>query len=159
MTAADGTEWTVGRMWFGERQIKSWQWRHKLGSALNDGDASVLDVFDGLDGESGLVVLAALLAIVFIVLPLLLFGLELIILGWALAVGVLSRSLFGKPWTIAAVRSRAKAPSALWRVKGWRASNELITQICVDLEARSQLASDFPQAAYVERVDEGSPVA
>jgi hypothetical protein len=143
-------------MWFGERQIRSFAWRDKLGSVLSDSDGSFLDVFDGLDLESGLVVLALVAAVALVVVPVVLFGVELIILGCLLAVGVLGRSLFGKPWTIAATRGREEVPSALWRVKGWRASGELISQICVDLEARGQLASEFPQAAYVERVDDSA---
>lgn len=150
-TAPDGTDWTVGRVWFGERELKSRKWRRDIGSALSDG--GVLDVFDGLDLESALVVLAATAAIVLIVVPVLLFGVELIIVGCVLAVGVVSRSLFGKPWTIAATREQASTPAALWRVRGWRASGELINQICVDIEARGQLASEFPQAAFIERVD------
>jgi hypothetical protein len=93
-------------------------------------------------------------SVVFIVVPLLLFGIELILLGSILAVGLVGRSLFGKPWTVAATRTGEEAPVALWRVREWLASNELIDQICIDLEVRGQLASDFPQAAYVERVDD-----
>ncbi|HWD69181.1 MAG TPA: hypothetical protein VG293_03240 [Solirubrobacteraceae bacterium] len=151
--APDGTDWTVGRLWFGERKLKSWRWRLGIGSKLADGDVGVLDAFDGLDLESGLVLLAAAAAIVLIVVPLLLFGVELIIVGCALAIGVVSRSLFGKPWTVAATRDGAAIPAALWRVRGWRASSELIEQICIELEARGRLASDFPQAAFIERVD------
>jgi hypothetical protein len=143
-------------MWFGERQIRSFAWRDKLGSVLGDSDVGFLDVFDGLDLESGLVLLALVAAVALVVLPLVFFGVELIILGCLLAVGVLGRSLFGKPWTVAATRGREEVPAALWRVKGWRASGELISQICVDLEARGQLASEFPQAAYVERVDDSA---
>ena len=153
VTAPDGTAWTVGRLWFGEHEMKTWEWRTRLGSKLVEADGSGLDVFDGLDLESGLVLLAGVLALAFIVVPVVLFGLELIIIGCLLAVGVLSRSLFGKPWTIAATRSGARAPAALWRVKGWRASSELIGQVCVDLQVRGQLASEFPQAAYIERVN------
>lgn len=153
MTDPDGTNWTVGRVWFGERRLKTWDWRQKMGAQLFDGGLGVPDVFDGLDLESGLVLVAAALALAFILVPLLLFGLELIIVGFVLAIGVLGRSLFGKPWTVAATRAGAAAPAALWRVQGWRASSELINQVCIDLEARGQLASEFPQAAYIERVD------
>lgn len=132
--------------------MKALRWRPAAAADLID-DTSVLDVFDGLDLESGLLLLAGVLAVVFIVVPLLLFGVELIILGAVLAVGVVSRSLLGKPWTIAATRDGVGAPAALWRVNGWRASRELIDQICVDLESRGQLASEFPQAAFIERVE------
>lgn len=133
--------------------MKALQWRRAASTDLVDGDASVLDVFDGLDLESGLLLFAGVLGVVFIVVPVLLFGVELIIIGAVLSVGVVSRSLLGKPWTIAATRDGTATPAAMWRVTGWRASRELIDQICVDLESRGQLASEFPQAAFIERVE------
>ncbi len=152
--APDGSGWSVGRLWFGGRRMKSWERRSELGSRLTDGGSSVFDIFDGGDVEAALIGIAVILAIVFIVVPLLLFGIELILLGFILAIGLVGRSLFGKPWTVAATRTGEETPVALWRVKGWRASNELIDHICIDLEVRGLLASDFPQAAYVERVDD-----
>ena len=151
--AADGSKWSVGRIWFGERKLKSWQWRMSIGSRLTDGDIGVSEIFDGLDVESGLVVVAVALAVVLILLPVLLFGAELIIIGLLLAAGVISRSLFGKPWTVAATRDGAAVPSALWRVKGSRASHRLIAQVCADLSARGELPAAFPDADYIERVN------
>lgn len=152
VTAPDGTDWSVGRVWFGERKLKSREWRTKVTATLTDGDVSVLEAFDGLDVESWLVVVAATAAVVLIVLPLLLFGLELIIVGAVLAVGVVSRSLFGKPWTVAASRDGAAVPAALWRVKGSRASHRLIARVCAELRTCGQLPAELPDADFIERV-------
>lgn len=124
--------------------MKSWESHFGLGSKLSRSDAasSMLGFSDG--GVDGLMVLAGVLAVVFVVVPLLLFGIELIILGLVLALGIVGRSLFGKPWTVAAARPGDREPVALWRVRGWRQSARLIDRICVDLEARGQLPSDVP---------------
>jgi hypothetical protein len=155
VTAADGTEWTVGRVWFGQRRMKSRAWRQGLGSGLVDGDSGdmiISGLFDGgLDLEDGLVVLAVGVALIFIIVPLLLFGLELIILGILLAAGLVGRSLFGKPWTVTAAPSGDQTPAAAWRVKGWHRSAQLIDQTCVDIEARGEIVPDFPGAECIER--------
>jgi hypothetical protein len=154
LTAADGTEWTVGRVWFGQRRMKSWAWRRGFGSRLADGDSGdmiISGLFDGVDLEDGLVVIAAGIALIFIVVPLLLFGLELIILGIVLGAGLVGRSLFGKPWTVTAAPSGDQTPAAVWRVKGWHRSAQLIDQICTDIEVRGKIVPDFPGAECIER--------
>ncbi len=152
VTAPDGTDWSVGRIWFGERKLRSSEWRTRVTAPLANGDVGVLEAFDGLNVESWLVVVAAAAAVVLIVLPLLLFGLELIIIGVVLAVGVISRSLFGKPWTVAATRDGAAVPAALWRVKGSRASHRLIARVCAELRACGQLPAELPDAGFIERI-------
>ena len=79
----------------------------------------------------------AVLAAVLILIPLLFFGVELIILGALLAAGVLGRVLLGQPWVIEA-RSSDPLTSGRqleWRVTGWRKSHKLIDHVASDLAA------------------------
>lgn len=79
----------------------------------------------------------AVLAAVLIAIPLLLFGVELIILGALLAAGVIGRIMFRRPWVIEA---RCHDPLAHgrrleWQVIGWRKSRGLIDRVRSDLAA------------------------
>jgi hypothetical protein len=49
-----------------------------------------------------LLALAAVVAVVLVLIPVLFFGLELIILGVLLAAGVIARTLLGQPWVVQA---------------------------------------------------------
>jgi len=114
-----------------------------------DGSGDLLNIFDGVDFEGGLILLAIAIACVLILIPLLLFGFELIIVGCLLGIGLVGRSVFGKPWTVTAVRSGASAPAAEWRVRGWGPSRSLIHHVCVEVEAGRRLPTDVPGAAYL----------
>jgi hypothetical protein len=83
-----------------------------------------------------LVVVAALAAVL-IVIPLLFFGVELIILGVLLAGGVVSRVFLRQPWVIEATSSDplTSGRQLEWRVVGWRKSRKLIDQVASDLAA------------------------
>jgi hypothetical protein len=152
VTDPDRTEWTVGRVWFGGRRLKSWESRLHVGSGITgngSGETILSGLFDGADIEDALVLLAAGLALIFIVIPLLLFGVELLVLGAVLAAGVVARSLFGKPRTVTATSAGDEAPTAAWRVKGWPRSAQLIDQVCTDIELRGELVPEFPGAEFV----------
>jgi hypothetical protein len=132
--------------------MKSWASRRDVGTGLLDGlpgESVVSGLFDGADLADGLVLAAAGLALVLIVIPLLLFGLELIILGFVLAAGVVGRSLFGKPWTVTASVAGDTTPAGAWRVKGWHRSTQLIDQVCADIEVRGELVPEFTGAEFV----------
>jgi hypothetical protein len=91
-------------------------------------------------GEAGLVVVGALAAIL-ILIPLLFFGVELIVLGALLAAGVIGRVLLRQPWVIEA-RSNDPLTSGRqleWRVTGWRKSRKLIDQVAEDLATGREL--------------------
>lgn len=70
-----------------------------------------------------------------IVIPLLLFGIELILLGLLIAIGILGRGLLGRPWIVEARASGAAVPAYMWRVSGWRHSALLIDEVATALSA------------------------
>lgn len=89
----------------------------------------------------GLLLLAVALAV--IVIPLLLFGIELIVLGFAIAAGIAARGLLGRPWVVQARRVGAQAPALIWLVTGWRGSRRLIEEVAAALaEGREPTAPE-----------------
>jgi hypothetical protein len=73
-------------------------------------------------------------ALALVLIPLLLFGVELVIVGCLLAAGILARLLLGRPWLIEAQLIDG-ARILEWQVSGWRRSQRLIEQVASDLEA------------------------
>ena len=73
--------------------------------------------------------------IALVVIPLLLFGIELILLGLLVAAGIVGRTLLGRPWVVQAVPSSDAADTLAWRVTGWRRSTRLIDEVAASLEA------------------------
>ncbi len=92
--------------------------------------------FGGLD-DLGVAVLALLAVVVvaIVVIPLLLFGIELILLGLLVAAGIAGRTLLGRPWIVQATPLNAEAEELSWRVVGWRRSNRLIEEVVASLSA------------------------
>lgn len=90
-----------------------------------------------LSSGEGLVLLAAAVAAVVLLIPILFFGIELIILGALMAGGILGRVVLRRPWVIEAKSSDPLTPGRLleWRVRGWRKSGRLINQVIADLAA------------------------
>lgn len=131
--APDGVEWRVGRRWPTRRF--GWTWNHRGVAA--DALSGLGQGIGGVDfAEGGLVVVGALAAVL-ILIPLLFFGVELIILGVLLAAGLTGRVLLRQPWVIEA-RSTDPVTSGRqleWRVIGWRKSRKLIDQVASDLAA------------------------
>jgi hypothetical protein len=72
-----------------------------------------------------------------ILIPLLFFGVELIIVGVLLAAGLVGRVVLRRPWVIEAtsVDSATSGRQLEWRVSGWRKSSELIDKVASDLAA------------------------
>jgi hypothetical protein len=68
-------------------------------------------------------------------IPLLLFGIELILLGLLVATGILGRTLLGRPWIVHATPLAGEAERLTWRVVGWRRSNRLIDEVAASLGA------------------------
>jgi hypothetical protein len=93
--------------------------------------------------------MVAVLAIAFvlILLPIILFGIELIIVGFLLAIGIVGSTLFGRPWTVVAKSSDGRTGE--WRIRGSRASSALIERICADLQSGGELPADFSGATQV----------
>ena len=90
-----------------------------------------------VDFGEGLLVAAAVVAFLLILIPVLFFGIELITLGVLLAAGVITRTVLGQPWVIEARSTDPLTPGRQleWRVRGWRKSGKLITQVASDLSA------------------------
>ena len=130
--APDGVEWRVSRRWVSRRPTLNRPGRREVASDSLGELGSGLSEIAG-DGE-GLVVAIAVVAVVLILIPVLFFGLELVILGMLLAAGVIGRTVLRQPWVIEARSS--DTPRALeWRVQGWRKSGKLIDQVASDVSA------------------------
>ena len=129
-----GIEWRVGRRWT-SRRLPRWRSRADRDvEQLLDG-VSIVDVgsFD-----SPWVLLAAIVVgvvFVFIVIPLLLFGIELIIAGLAMAGGIAARSALGRHWIVQAMPNGDPSGTLSWETKGWRRSTQLVENITAELSA------------------------
>lgn len=77
----------------------------------------------------------SLLSSAIVVIPLLLFGIELILLGLLVATGIVGRTLLGRPWIVHATPLASEAEGLTWRVVGWRRANRLIDEVAVSLGA------------------------
>jgi hypothetical protein len=142
--APDGTEWIVGRAWLGKRRPGSFS-RHVDSSSF--GSLDTLDftkLFDGEDLVSGLLIALFAIAFVLIMIPIVLFGIELIIVGCLLAIGIVGSTLFGRPWTVVAKSSDGQVLE--WRIRGRRASAALIGRISTDIQSSGRIPTDFPGA-------------
>lgn len=131
-----GEEWRVGRRWIG-RRMPRWR-RVKMGAIHEEEAANVLSIpdFGGIDDlGAAILILAAVVVVAIVVVPLLLFGIELIVLGLLVAVGVVGRTLLGRPWVVQAVPAADGTDPLTWRVVGWRRSGRLIEEVATSLEA------------------------
>ncbi len=89
---------------------------------------------DSTDLWGGLAIIGAVFAIALVVIPILLFGLELILVGVVLAVGLTARIALGRPWTVEAHTVNLEPPRILeWQVAGWRRSNRVRAQVAAQL--------------------------
>lgn len=93
-----------------------------------------------VDSGTGLVVVLLAVLAVLILLPLLLFGVELLMVGILCAAGLVGRALFHQPWVIEAttVNSVGGERRLEWQVRGWRRSQRLIATVVSDLRAGRQ---------------------
>jgi hypothetical protein len=107
-----------------------------------------LPIPDNLDFGEGLLLVAAVTAAALVLIPVLFFGIEIIVLGALLAAGVVSRVVLRKPWVVDATsRDSLTAGRQLqWNVRGLRQSRELIDRIAADLAAgREPRQSTLPR--------------
>lgn len=133
----EGVEWRVGRRWISRRLPR---WRKVRVGKPREGDAAeaVLTIPDpgGLDDiGAAILVFVALVVVVFVVVPLLLFGFELIILGLVLAASIAGRALLGRPWIVQATQVEGDARVMAWKVSGWRTSARVIEEVATALNA------------------------
>jgi hypothetical protein len=133
--APDGSKWKLGRRWFPRRD-------NDRMDVLDTGELPFPD-FGDADDILGAILLVVFAVIAAIFLALLLFNvvvlaIEITILLLGLIIGLFSRVVLRKPWTVF-VKS---GPRTVERhVVGWRASRRLIDELAGDVESgRFQLA-------------------
>jgi hypothetical protein len=129
-------EWRIGRRWI-NRGLPHWR-KVRFGKRRAGEAAEILMLPDvgGFDDIGAVVlVLVAVAAIVIVVVPLLLFGIELILLGLVVAAGIVGRTLLGRPWVVRAVPVGDDARVLAWRVYGWRRSARVIEEVAAALDA------------------------
>ena len=129
-----GIEWRVGRRWTSRGLPR---WRSRVG---RDADqvlegVSIVDV-GGLDSPWALLAgIVVVIVLALVVIPLLLFGIELIIAGLVLAAGIVARSALGRPWIVQATPSGNPSGTLSWEIKGWGRSAQLIDEVATELAA------------------------
>jgi hypothetical protein len=133
VTAPDGTVWRVGRQWV---PTKPTLWRpkkrQKKPADKRSGGGGGGDLFPvGLDSfDEGFLIVLALIAVVIVVIllvtvvfPIIVLGVELLIVIVLLVGGIAARLVFRKPWTI---RARAQDGRELtWRAPGFQRSGRV----------------------------------
>lgn len=133
VVAPNGVEWEVGRRWPAPRFGWTWKRRGDIAQPLS----TLGQGLGSSDLREGMVVVVLALASALVIIPLVFFGVELIILGLVLAAGLVSRVVLRKPWVIEA-RSSDPLTSGRrleWHVTGWLRSSRLIDQVVSDLAA------------------------
>jgi hypothetical protein len=122
----DGEVWRVGRRW-SSRPLPRWR---KTPAGRIAGEALSFPDVGGPDDLAGwLVGAVAAIVLAVVVVPLLLFGLELILLGFLVAAAILTRGLLGRPWSIQATLDALEPHSYVWQVGVWRRSSRVITEV------------------------------
>jgi hypothetical protein len=137
VVAPDGVEWRVGRRWLARRPRLNRPRRREIAAESLNHLGSGWPDLENVDLGEGLLIAAAVVALLLILIPVLFFGIELIVLGMLLAAGVITHTVLGQPWVIEASSTDPLAPGRHleWRVRGWRRSGKLIAQIASDLSA------------------------
>jgi hypothetical protein len=146
IVAPDGVEWRIDRQWITGRPRPLRRRQNAGASGSLQSLGSSLPDLGGVDLGQGLLAIAAVLAVVLVLIPVLFFGLELIILGVLLAAGVMARTLLGQPWVIEArsVDPLSSGRRLEWRLRGWRRSQNLIAELAAELAAGHDLSTVRP---------------
>jgi hypothetical protein len=151
IAAPDGTTWRIGRRWWPERK-RLRRRRKDRDSELpdggsEDGDApggggSASDAWWrldlGVDADEAIVILGVVVAVIAaivlfatVVVPLVVLGIEILLLIVVFVGGLAGRLLFRRPWTIRA-RS-ADGRELTWRAVGFRRSGRMRDEIAAAL--------------------------
>jgi hypothetical protein len=123
VTAPDGTTWRVGRRWLPKKPVllrKQW---------FGEGAGGLPDIGLGDVDDAFAIVLAVIavillfIALATVVFPIIVFGIELLLVVFLLVGGLAARLVFRRPWTI---RARASDGRELaWRAAGFRRSGRV----------------------------------
>lgn len=142
----DRVEWRVGRRWVSRHFDWSWR-RHGNVAAESLSSGGGLPDMGGVDSAQALLLVVGALAVLLVVIPLLFFGIELMVFGVLLAGGLMVRVLRGTPWVVEATSSDPLTSGRVleWRVRGWRKSGKVIDQVVSDLAAGREPARELPQ--------------
>lgn len=136
----------MGRRWVPRRMRLSWGQRVDVGinSLLFSGGGGS-GLFDADDPVAALAALAigivVVIVTVFIVVPILLFGLEFVFVGVLLICGLIGRVVFRRPWEVEARQLDGQGTAETWRVVGWRKSAEMIDEVAARIQAGVALPS------------------
>ena len=133
VTDPTGSQWRVRRVW--PTADKPRLRRVKTPDLSSAGGFPLADFSATEQAEVVLAAIVALVLIVFVLVPLLLFGLELLLIGLVLAAGSLGHLLLGRPWVIKAWTSDPSGASYEWKIAGWRRSGAAIERIATALAA------------------------
>ena len=127
-----GDEWRITRRWI-TRGLPRWR-QVQAGKATAEA-FSAPDI-GGLDDLAvTLMFILGAIVVAVIVIPLLLFGIELIILGFLVAASIIGRGFLGRPWIVEARLTSDSIPAYTWQVSGWRRSARLIDEAAAALSA------------------------
>jgi hypothetical protein len=134
VTDPNGMRWKVRRRWT-PRWVPRPQWRGGFLGDMSGGFDWIPDF--GLDGGFIAFLLFGGIIFVLVAIPLLLFGIELLVACCVIAAGLIGRLLLGRPWR---VEARSMAGGGFERVieleaSGWRGSRRLIETLKSDLVA------------------------
>lgn len=133
--APSGTVWRVGRRWISRDlpRLRRLSPERETDAALESAWYLPGDIDIDFDDLGGVIAAIAVTAIVLVVVvPLFIFGIELIVVGLLLLGSILARTVFGHPWVVLAIPSDGSDTLA-WKVKGWRRSSHLIEKISAEL--------------------------
>jgi hypothetical protein len=138
--APDGRSWVVRRRWM-PRVGAGTAWsrlsrrsRRSTKHAETVGDVSLFSAFV-VDDFAVVVrwVVIVVVATLLIVVSAFAAVVEIALLALLLLIGILSRILLDRPWTIEATPD--EGPALRWQATGWRASSERLNQIATLLES------------------------
>lgn len=150
-TTPDGVRWRVSRVWI-DRSLPRWR-KMRLGEAGSE----LLDP-SGM-GDSPVLWLAAVIGTIVplvVVIPLLLFGIELILLGLLIAAAILGRALLGRPWLVRARPLDGGASGMDWRVVGLRRSRRVIEELTAALAGGTTLQPLEPAERVLRELPESA---
>jgi hypothetical protein len=137
VTTPDGVQWRIGRRLLTRRFGWSWRRRGDIASASFSSLGGSSPDLLGADLGASLLFVAAAVAVVVVLIPILFFGVELVVGGALLAAGIISRVVLRRPWVIEARSSDPLTPGRVleWEARGWRQSSRLIDEVARDLAA------------------------